>query len=65
MVWSNKITDLFWPYWPCLYKERTDWVDLLPFFMLAYNLSVPTTTGFTPYRLVVSADCVADTRTFV
>ena len=33
-------------------QEHDNWDDLLPFMMLAYNTTVHTTTGFTPYRLV-------------
>ena len=33
-------------------REHDNWDDLLPFMMLAYNTTVHTTTGFTPYRLV-------------
>ena len=31
-------------------QEHDNWDDLLPFMMLAYNTTVHTTTGFTPYR---------------
>ena len=33
-------------------REHDNWDDMLPFLMLAYNTTVHTTTGFTPYRLV-------------
>ena len=33
-------------------QEHDNWDDLLPFMMLAYNTTVHTSTGFTPYRLV-------------
>ena len=33
-------------------REHDNWDDLLPFMMLAYNTTVHTTTGFTPYRLI-------------
>ena len=33
-------------------RKHDNWDDLLPFMMLAYNTTVHTTTGFTPYRLV-------------
>ena len=31
-------------------QEHDNWDDMLPFMMLAYNTTVHTTTGFTPYR---------------
>ena len=37
--------------------ERTNWDDLLPYLMLAYNTSVQCSTGFTPYRLVFGEEC--------
>ena len=36
-------------------QEHDNWDDLLPFMMLAYNTTVHTSTGFTPYRLVFGA----------
>ena len=33
-------------------REHDNRDDMLPFLMLAYNTTVHTTTGFTPYRLV-------------
>ena len=38
-------------------QEHDNWDDLLPFMMLAYNTTVHTTTGFTPYRLVFGDEC--------
>ena len=38
-------------------REHDNWDDLLPFMMLAYNTTVHTTTGFTPYRLVFGEEC--------
>ena len=38
-------------------QEHDNWDDLLPFMMLAYNTTVHTTTGFTPYRLVFGEEC--------
>ena len=38
-------------------REHDNWDDLLPFMMLAYNTTVHTTTGFTPYRLVFGEKC--------
>ena len=38
-------------------REHDNWDDLLPFMMLAYNTTVYTTTGFTPYRLVFGEEC--------
>ena len=38
-------------------RENDNWDDLLPFMMLAYNTTVHTTTGFTPYRLVFGEEC--------
>ena len=38
-------------------REHDNWDDLLPFMMLAYNTTVHTTTGFTPYRLVFGDEC--------
>ena len=38
-------------------REHDNWDDLLPFMMLAYNTTVHTTTGFTPYRLVSGEEC--------
>ena len=38
-------------------QEHNNWDDLLPFMMLAYNTTVHTTTGFTPYRLVFGDEC--------
>ena len=32
--------------------EKTNWDDLLPFLMLAYNTSVHASTGHTPFRVV-------------
>ena len=37
--------------------EHDNWDDLLPFMMLAYNTTVHTTTGYTPYRLVFGEEC--------
>ena len=37
--------------------EHDNWDDLLPFMMLAYNTTVHTSTGFTPYRLVFGEEC--------
>ena len=33
-------------------QEHDNWDDLLPFMMLAYNTTVHTSTGYTPYRRV-------------
>ena len=41
----------------CVSQEHDNWDDLLPFMMLAYNTTVHTTTGFTPYRLVFGDEC--------
>ena len=38
-------------------QEHDNWDDLLPFMMLAYNTTVHTSTGFTPYRLVFGDEC--------
>ena len=38
-------------------QEHDNWDDLLPFMMLAYNTTVHTTTGCTPYRLVFGDEC--------
>ena len=38
-------------------REHDNWDDLLPFMMLAYNTTVHTATGFTPYRLVFGEEC--------
>ena len=38
-------------------QEHDNWDDLLPFMMLAYNTTVHTSTGFTPYRLVFGDKC--------
>ena len=38
-------------------REHDNWDDLLPFMMLAYNTTVHTTTGYTPYRLVFGEEC--------
>ena len=38
-------------------REHDNWDDLLPFMMLAYNTTVHTSTGFTPYRLVFGEEC--------
>ena len=38
-------------------REHDNWDDFLPFMMLAYNTTVHTTTGFTPYRLVFGEEC--------
>ena len=38
-------------------RKHDNWDDLLPFMMLAYNTTVHTTTGFTPYRLVFGEEC--------
>jgi len=38
-------------------SERTNWDDLLPFLMMAYNTSVHDTTGYTPYFLVFGEEC--------
>ena len=38
-------------------QEHDNWDDLLSFMMLAYNTTVHTTTGFTPYRLVFGDEC--------
>ena len=38
-------------------QEHDNWDHLLPFMMLAYNTTVHTTTGFTPYRLVFGEEC--------
>ena len=38
-------------------REHDNWGDLLPFMMLAYNTTVHTTTGYTPYRLVFGEEC--------
>ena len=38
-------------------REHDNWDDLLPFMMLAYNTTVHTTTGYTPYRLVFGEKC--------
>ena len=38
-------------------QEHDNWDDLLPSMMLAYNTTVHTTTGFTPYRLVFGDEC--------
>ena len=38
-------------------REHDNWDDLLPFMMLAYNTTVHTTTGFTPYILVFGEEC--------
>ena len=38
-------------------REHDNWDDLLPFMMLAYNTTVHTTTGFTPYKLVFGEEC--------
>ena len=38
-------------------REHDNWDDLLPFMMLAYNTTVHTSTGFTPYRLVFGKEC--------
>ena len=38
-------------------REHDNWDDLLAFMMLAYNTTVHTTTGFTPYRLVFGEEC--------
>ena len=40
-----------------LNREHDNWDDLLPFMMLAYNTTVHTSTGFTPYRLVFGEEC--------
>ena len=38
-------------------REHDNWDDLLPFMMLAYNTTVHTSPGFTPYRLVFGEEC--------
>ena len=38
-------------------QEHDNWDDLLPFMMLAYNTTVHTSTGYTPYRLVFGDEC--------
>ena len=38
-------------------REHDNWDDLLPFMLLAYNTTVHTTTGVTPYRLVLGEEC--------
>ena len=38
-------------------REHDNWDDLLPFMVLAYNTTVHTSTGFTPYRLVFGEEC--------
>ena len=38
-------------------REHDNWDDLLPFMMQAYNTTVHTSTGFTPYRLVFGEEC--------
>ena len=38
-------------------QEHDNWDDLLPFIMLAYNTTVHTSTGYTPYRLVFGDEC--------
>ena len=37
--------------------DKTNWDDLLPFLMLAYNTSVHASTGHTPFRLVFGEEC--------
>ena len=37
--------------------EKTNWDDLLPFLMLAYNSSVHASTGHTPFRIVFGEEC--------
>ena len=37
--------------------EKTNWDDLLPFLMLAYNTSVHASTGHTPFRVVFGEEC--------
>ena len=38
-------------------QEHDNWDDLLPFMMLAYNTTVHTSTGYTPYRLIFGDEC--------
>ena len=38
-------------------REHDNWDDLLPFMMLAYNITVHTSTGLTPHRLVFGEEC--------
>ena len=38
-------------------QEHDNWDDLLPFMMLAYDTTVHTSTGYTPYRLVFGDEC--------
>ena len=37
--------------------EKTNWDDLLPFLMLAYNTSEHASTGHTPFRIVFGEEC--------
>ena len=41
-------------------REHDNWDDLLPFMMLAYNITVHTCTGFTPHRLVFGEELRPD-----
>ena len=38
-------------------QEKDNWDDLLPYVSLAYNTSVHTSTGFTPFRIVFGEEC--------
>ena len=37
--------------------DKTNWDDLLPFLMLAYNTSVHASTGHTLFRIVFGEEC--------
>ena len=37
--------------------EKTNWDDLLPLLMLAYNTSVHASTGHTPFRVAFGEEC--------
>ena len=39
-------------------EHRDDWDDLLPPVMMAYQLSVHESTGFSPYRLMFGEECM-------
>ena len=37
--------------------EKTNWDDLLPFLMMAYNTTVHASTGHTPFRVIFGEEC--------